>query len=171
MTLGTRGNRKMKRRLKNREKKGEEKRTGEKQVAELANGGKRKAKQGSSTRSRSEKRTPRERTRIKRATATGRGGGTLKRRTFPHEPPKMRPGIVGPEPPDAQKLIKTATKLPTGVFCLLLLHYSHHAPPPRLRSPPYSSSYFSFSPFSETRIKGRVHRGQASRGAELCAPL
>jgi len=54
-----------------------------------------------------------------------RGRETLKRRTFPHEPPKMRPAMVGPLwTPDAQKLIKTATKLPTGVFCLLLLHYS-----------------------------------------------
>lgn len=46
----------------------------------------------------------RERTRIKRRESGmgegGRGGGgTLKRRTFPHEPPKMRPGIVEPEPP------------------------------------------------------------------------
>ncbi|KAK1137629.1 hypothetical protein K0M31_002127 [Melipona bicolor] len=50
------------------------------------------------------RRIARERTRIKRNGARadegeGRGGSTLKRRTFPHEPPKMRPGIVGPEPP------------------------------------------------------------------------
>lgn len=41
----------------------------------------------------------RERTRIKRRKSGRGGGGTLKRRTFPHEPPKMRPGIVEPEPP------------------------------------------------------------------------
>lgn len=38
-------------------------------------------------------------------------------------------GFCSCRTPDAQKLIKTATKLPTGVFCLLLLHYSSYASP------------------------------------------
>lgn len=88
-----------------REEEGRARRTGEEQVAgaESASGGKRKAKRRKPGAESGCERGGgmRERTRIKRRkSGRGRGGGgTLKRRTFPHEPPKMRPGIVEPEPP------------------------------------------------------------------------